>query len=110
MTPEKIWINWKEANRAHLAYDDPPEHDGQDCRDAYVRAFPSPSHADLLAEAQRLDEVKALVEAMKEIACQKRTDELETAYDVEVADFEGGYDECINRARSALAALKGAGK
>lgn len=85
----------KYAPDAELAYD-------------AISTLPSPSRADLLAAALRLPEVKALVEAMEEIACQKRTDELDTAYDVEVADFEGGYDECINRARSALAALKGA--
>jgi len=98
MTPEKIWINWKEANRAHLAYDDPPEHDGQDCRDAYVRALPSPSHADLLAEALRLSEVKALVEAAEAV----------------IARWDGPAwadlphtQESIDRLR---ATLKGAGK
>jgi hypothetical protein len=47
------------------------------------------------------------VEALREIARQKKTDELETEYDVEVADFEGGYDLCIDRARATLAELKG---
>jgi hypothetical protein len=41
-------------------------------------------------------------EALVKIAKQKRTDELVTAYDVEVADFEGAYDECIDTARAAL--------
>jgi thioredoxin-like negative regulator of GroEL len=49
------------------------------------------------------------VEALREIARQKKTDELETEYDVEVADFEGGYDLCIDRARATLAELKGQG-
>ena len=44
-----------------------------------------------------------LVEALEDIAKQKRTDELDTEYDVEVADFEGGYDAVINVARAALA-------
>lgn len=48
-------------------------------------------------------EVERLREALSEIAKQKRTDELETEYDVECADFEGGYDLCIDRARAALA-------
>ena len=34
----------------------------------------------------------------------KRTNELETEYDAECADFEGGYDACIDRARAALIA------
>lgn len=55
-------------------------------------------------------QVAALWEALNEIARQKKTDELETEYDVEVADFESGYDECINRARAALNGLvKGEG-
>lgn len=45
------------------------------------------------------------VKALREIAKQKRTDELETEYDVEYADFEGGFDDCINRARAALAKI-----
>jgi hypothetical protein len=46
--------------------------------------------------------VKELEDALREIASQKKTDELETEYDVECADFEGGYDACIDRARAAL--------
>jgi len=41
-------------------------------------------------------------EALEEIARQKKTDELETEYNVEVASFEDGYDLCIDRARAAL--------
>lgn len=51
----------------------------------------------------------AAVKALREIARQKRTDELGTKYDVECADFEGGYDECISRARAALAKIGEAG-
>jgi hypothetical protein len=47
------------------------------------------------------------VEGLREIARQKKTDEFETKYDVEVADFEDGYDLCIDRARATLAELKG---
>ena len=50
------------------------------------------------------------VEALEDIANQKRTDELETEYDVECADFEGGYDACIDVARAAIHALKGGDK
>jgi len=48
-------------------------------------------------------ENKALREALEEIAKQKKTSELDTEYEVEHADFEGGYDSCIDRAREALA-------
>ena len=62
--------------------------------------------AQLEAEAE-LARVRArgerLVEALEDIAKQKRTDELDTEHDVEVADFEGGYDAVINVARAALA-------
>ncbi len=51
-------------------------------------------------------DVAVLVEALRQIAKQKRTDELDTEYDVDIADFEGGYDEFINRARVALARVK----
>lgn len=47
-------------------------------------------------------EIKRLTEALKEIAGQKKTSELDTEYDVECADFEAGYDACIDRARAAL--------
>lgn len=41
-------------------------------------------------------------EALRDIAKQKKTTELETEYDVEWADFEGGYDAIIDVARAAL--------
>jgi hypothetical protein len=46
--------------------------------------------------------VAELEAALKEIAAQKKTTELVTACDVEYADFEDGYDMCIDRARAAL--------
>ena len=60
------------------------------------------------AEAER----DALLDALTDIAKQKRTDEQDTEYDVEHSDFEGGYDTCVNVARAAIAmsrALKSAG-
>mgnify|MGYP003409449942 FL=1 len=38
---------------------------------------------------------------------QKKTNEMDTEYDVEVADFEGGYDACIDRARASRRKLEG---
>jgi hypothetical protein len=48
-------------------------------------------------------DVAGLVEALRDISRQNKTDELNTEYDVEFADFEAGYDACISRARAALA-------
>lgn len=41
-------------------------------------------------------------EALEKIGKQKKTDELETACDVEYADFEQGYDDSIAIARAIL--------
>lgn len=53
--------------------------------------------------AKRIEQLEA---ALREIAKQKKTNELVTEYDVEMADFEDGYDMCIDRARAALAGEK----
>ena len=34
--PERIWTNFCEANRLHFAYDEPPRHPDDDCKDAYI--------------------------------------------------------------------------
>lgn len=52
------------------------------------------------------EQYEAMVEALEKIAKQMKTDEIETEYDEAVADFEQGYDDCIDTARAALAALK----
>jgi hypothetical protein len=57
----------------------------------------------LAAERDALNAENArLWEALRDIARQKKTDELDTEYDVEVADFEGGYDSIIDIARVAV--------
>ena len=45
--------------------------------------------------------------ALREIARQKKTNELETEYDVECASFEDDFDLAVDRARAALAELTG---
>ena len=55
------------------------------------------------AERERADK---LLEALENIARQKKTDELDTDYDVECADFEGGYDAIIDEARTAIREAK----
>ena len=63
-----------------------------------------------LADADRLAALQAqnrkLVGALTDIARQKKTDEFDTEYDAECADFEGGYDAIIDRARAAIAEAK----
>lgn len=44
--------------------------------------------------------------ALRDIARQKKTDEMDTEYDVEYADFEGGYNAIIDVARRALPAVQ----
>jgi len=51
---------------------------------------------------EAIERIEALEAALEDIAKQKKTDELETEYDVEVADFETGYDTIIDVARKAL--------
>ena len=63
--PERIWIDWKAANRMYLAYDEAPEHEDQVCRDAYVRADIHAAIATerdaLAAKVERARKVKGLV-------------------------------------------------
>ncbi len=60
--------------------------------------------AYLLRKKERENE--RLRAALEGIAAQKKTTELVTATDVEYADFEDGYDMCIDRARAALSPLQ----
>jgi len=85
--------------------------------DAILAAINSPHQMDAAERINRLPshdvsalvEVAGLVEALRDISRQKKTDDLDTEHDVEFADFEGGYDACIDRARAALAAWGGRG-
>ncbi|WP_029313228.1 hypothetical protein [Acidiphilium angustum] len=64
---------------------------------AYVERNVARKERDaVIAERDRL------MAAVQEISRQKKATELETEYDVELADFEGGYDRCIDRARAAI--------
>ena len=47
------------------------------------------------------------LEALRDIARQKRTDELASKHCAEFADFEGGYDACVDVARTTIAELAG---
>ena len=64
------------------------------------------SNARLMALAPSLAAALLVAErALREISRQKKTDELETEYDVECADFEGGYDACVDTARAAISEI-----
>ena len=79
--------------------------------DSVARSMPANARTALTARDERMKaegaresqvKIARLTEALKEIAHQKKTSELDTEYDVECADFEAGYDACIDRARAAL--------
>lgn len=60
------------------------------------------------ALARKVIAAEKLVESLAEIARQMKTDELVTECDVEFADFEDGYDACIDCAREAIAVWESA--
>jgi len=60
--------------------------------------------------ADAIAEVARLRKALEAIAGQKKTNELLTEYDAEVADFETGYDTCIDVARAAVRSSREEGK
>ena len=70
-------------------------HDHNDANARLIALTPSLAAALLVAE-----------KALRDISRQKKTDELETEYDVECADFEGGYDACVDTARAALSEIE----
>lgn len=45
-------------------------------------------------------------EALANIASQKKTDEIETEYEAECADFEAGFDTCVDVARATLTEIR----
>ena len=88
---------------ARAIYDDPNE--DFDCGAIANIALDAirPTLAALQGRAEAVEaENKWLREALGEIGRQKKTNELETEYDVEMADWEGGFDLCVDRARAAL--------
>ncbi|MDP2356852.1 MAG: hypothetical protein Q8M31_12430 [Beijerinckiaceae bacterium] len=95
----------REVLRAYLTAAKPaPTEDRGNYTDAdYVRLHKAHCYtADKLAAAEARG--AALIEALTEIARQKKTDELETEYEVQNASFEDSHDLMIDRSRAALAA------
>lgn len=85
--------------------------DPEDLSEDITSRTPDDARAALTAYGERMKaegareaqaKIARLTEALKEISVQKKTSELDTEYDVECADFEGGYDVCIDYARAAL--------
>ena len=65
------------------------------------------ANVELMAMARNLAEALLKAEkALANIASQKKTDELETEYEAECADFEAGYDVCIDVARATLTEIR----
>ena len=73
--PANIWIDFMAANRAHAAYDEPPETDTQHSRSHYRRAdVPRPEDAARIAA---LEEANARLRAgpkVKPLVWRERTD------------------------------------
>ena len=78
-----------------IATADGPQNETRKANARLIALAPSLAAALLVAE-----------KALREISRQKKTDELETEYDVECADFEGGYDACVDTARAALSEIE----
>ena len=61
--------------------------------------------------ADRIEELEAtlakVVEALGNIARQKKTAQIEAEGETEFSDFEGAYDMCIDVARATLAEIEG---
>ena len=78
-----------------IATADGPQNETRKANARLIALAPSLAAALLVAE-----------KALRDISRQKKTDELETEYDVECADFEGGYDACVDTARAALSEIE----
>ena len=76
--------------------------------DAYAAIRGLTRHIDRIAAIRALPAAQPdpREAALRDIARQKKTDEMDTEYDVEYADFEGGYNAIIDVARVALPAVQ----
>jgi hypothetical protein len=60
--PERIWLDFRTANKRDLAYDEPPIKDDDDCSDEYARAdILAATLAANAALVKRLDEARGAV-------------------------------------------------
>ena len=85
--PERIWLHWPAANRAYVAYDEPPSPDAPDGSTAFIRAdlvYDEMEHAKMdhaaafgagvdygqdmtLAKSMRLPDIVALIAAADDL-------------------------------------------
>ena len=69
--PKQIWIDWKQANDACVAFDEPPSNEGDGCRDEFVSAHEVQAMIDaaVKAERERCDEyARALEQELRDRA------------------------------------------
>jgi hypothetical protein len=87
---------WESFARVVVRFDDEEADDAGGLANARLIAM-APDLAAALLKAE---------EALANIASQKKTDEIETEYEAECADFEAGFDTCVDVARSALTEIR----
>lgn len=66
--PLKIWIDFLDANKRFLAYDEPPKTDVDDCRDGYTltASIPAMIAAAKMEERKRCAKIAAAYEPQHE--------------------------------------------
>ena len=87
---------WGSFARVVVRFDDEEADDAGGLANARLIAM-APDLAAALLKAE---------EALEDISRQKKTDELETEYEVECADFEAGFDTCVDVARATLTEIR----
>ena len=89
-------LTWDDFARVAVRFDDDEADDAGGLANARLIAM-APDLAAALLKAE---------EALEDISRQKKTDELETEYEAECADFEAGFDTCVDVARATLTEIR----
>ena len=90
--PERIWTNFREANRLHIAYDEPPRNPDDDCKDAYI-----------LVTAHEAAVAAARAEGMREAAAIARAQAHASPYlDGKTAAYSVGMSDGFEAAAQAV--------
>ena len=103
--PERIWLDWPDANRGGIVYDEPPERDTQPGQTAYLRAEIAAARVDALqAEVARLraklDEARQALNYYVEVLCEGFCEDMP---DRGYTDANCEIDCTACKARAALA-------
>ncbi len=106
--PERIWLDWPDANKGDVVYDEPPERDTQHGQTGYIRADLHAAALDLLAkrDAELARKTKALM-----VAASVLQGELDRSggepfsgrWSIPAANWRGTVDEALDFANAALA-------